>query len=90
MFAKVADNWGIRCISGFMAPERRGSYSPAVANLNWFLLRVMYVFSPLPAIGGIALAAQDEFAYAAVLLAVALVLFLGGRRTRGQREAPLD
>ena len=60
-----------------------------MANLDWFLLRLMYVFSPLPAIGAIALAIQGEFALAAVLLAVALVLFLGGRRTRGQREPPL-
>jgi len=59
-----------------------------VANLNWFLLRVMYVLSPLPAIAGIALAVQGEFGYAAVLLAAAVILFVGGRRTRGQREAP--
>jgi hypothetical protein len=59
-----------------------------VANLNWFLLRVMYVFSPLPAIAAVALAIQGEFGYAAVMLTIAVVLFLGGRRTRGQRQAP--
>ena len=59
-----------------------------MTNLNWFLLRAMYLFSPLPAVAGIAALVQDRPGFAALLFLIALVLFLGGRRTHGQREPP--
>jgi hypothetical protein len=59
-----------------------------VANLDWFLLRVMYFASPLPVIAGLAAAVQGRLDFAVLLFLIALVLFLGGRRTRGQRQPP--
>lgn len=56
-------------------------------NLDWFLFRVMFVFSPLPLIGGLALLIQGQIG-GLLLIAIAAVMFTGGRRTRGQRTPP--
>jgi hypothetical protein len=60
-----------------------------VENLNWFLRRVMYVFSPLPLVAGLAAVVQGRFGFAVLLFLIALTLLLGGRQTRGQRRPPV-
>ena len=58
-----------------------------MANLDWFLLRVMFVGSPLPLIGGLALLLQGEV-FGVLLVAIAATMFAAGYRTRGQRQPP--
>jgi hypothetical protein len=49
----------------------------------------MYLFSPLPIIACLAAGVQGEFGFAAFLFLIALTLFLGGRKTKGQRQPPV-
>ena len=59
-----------------------------MATLNWWLLRVMYVFSPLPLVAGLAAVVQGRLEFAFLLFLIAFVLYVGGRRTHGQSQPP--
>lgn len=66
----------------------RGKVERSVRPLNWFLLRVPLVFSPLALIAGLAALVQGWAAPGALFLLMAAVMAAAGWRTRGQRQPP--
>ena len=58
------------------------------ARFNWFLLRLMWIFSPTVAVVAVAVLVNGAVAAAVLLLAIAAVMAAGGYRVRGQRRFP--
>ena len=61
-----------------------------MTKLNWFFLRVLWLFSPAVLILALAALAQGWLAAAGVFAAMSLVMAASGYRTRGQRFGPSD
>ena len=61
---------------------------PPARKLDWFLLRLLWVLSPLPLIAGIAEFVWGSAVAGVIFVVMAAVMAAGGYRTRGQRRMP--